>query len=197
MDTDFILLRCRAPDAGKLADSAERLCAHSHWPMGLHRAAWSASHQLAYIYLRLVQRSQVTANQVADLIARWAVLLPEATDTDGSRLLQVLDVPGQARGQPTPSHYVVETDPEAGWDDEIGRWYDTEHMPGLAAVPGCIHARRFINQDAGPRSLACYDLVSESTLGSPLWLAVRATEWSSRTRPHFTNTRRTMLQVIA
>ncbi len=64
---------------------------------------------------------------------------------------------------------------EDGWRDEIFRWYDTGHMPGLAAVPGCIHARRLLNHDHGLHgglnhgalSLACYDLVSPGTLGPP------------------------------
>jgi len=64
-------------------------------------------------------------------------------------------------------------------------------------VPGCVGASRYLNHDHGPASLACYDLVAEDTLGSPAWLAVRATDWSSRTRPHFVGTRRTMFRVIA
>ena len=77
---------------------------------------------------------------------------------------------------------------------EISAWYDQEHMPGLAAVPGCAHAQRMLNHDHGPLSLACYDLVTEAALNSPPWLAVRATAWSDIARPHFTNTKRTMFQ---
>jgi hypothetical protein len=113
------------------------------------------------------------------------------------RLRLALDLAGHSSGSQPRQHYVVETDPETGWDEEIARWYRDEHMPGLAAVPGCILAQRYDNLDGGPRSLACYDLVTADTLGSPPWLAVRHTEWSSRTRPHFTNTRRTMMDVVA
>ena len=88
-------------------------------------------------------------------------------------------------------------DPEAGWMPELSSWYDTEHMPGLATVPGCVGASRFLNHDQGPQSLACYDLVTQETLGSTAWLAVRETEWSSRMRPHFTNTIRTMFDLLA
>jgi hypothetical protein len=70
-------------------------------------------------------------------------------------------------------------------------------MPGLAGVPGCVHAMRMLNHDAGPLSLACYDLVSEDTLGSPPWMAVRQTAWSDIARPHFMNTKRTMFAVVA
>ena len=72
----------------------------------------------------------------------------------------------------------------------------TEHLPRLAAVPGCIRAQRLRNHDAGPPSLACYDLERADILESAPWLAVRASAWSSRTRPHFAHTRRTLFEVL-
>lgn len=197
MDTDVILLRCKTASADSLGAAAGRLCGQARWPLRLDRAAWSVAERLAYAYLRLGAQTAVAATDLQELKSRWAGVLPGAGEIDVSRLRLAMDVPGHAKGDVASHHYVVETDPEAGWEEEIARWYDAEHMPGLAAVPGCIHARRFVNLDSGPKSLACYDLVNEATLGSPQWLAVRGTPWSSRTRPHFTNTRRTMLQVIA
>ena len=112
------------------------------------------------------------------------------------RLECVRDVPGTSIGARRVLYYVVETDAADGWQDELERWYDTEHMPGLAAVPGCIRARRFINHDRGPYSYACYDLAHAGVTESEPWLAVRATEWSSRVRPQFRNTRRTMFREL-
>ena len=66
----------------------------------------------------------------------------------------------------------------------------------LGDIPPFHKSARLLNHDHGPLSLACYDLVSTETLGSPPWLAVRATEWSSRVRPHFMNTRRTMFKTL-
>ena len=54
------------------------------------------------------------------------------------------------------------------------RWYDEEHMPGLAASPGCVLARRYLNHDHGPVSLACYDLVAPDVTATPPWLASMA-----------------------
>ncbi len=129
--------------------------------------------------------------------AATARALPALREARVSPLQPAFEAAGAAAGEAPLHHYVVETDPEAGWHDEILRWYDEEHMPGLAAVPGCVHALRALNLGAGPRSLAAYDLVHEGVLGSPPWLAVRGTAWSDRARPHFTNTRRTMFEVIA
>ncbi len=201
--TDFLLLRFSLAAPASLADATRRFC-HDN-AMSLYRAAWAAQSQTACVYARLHARAHVPASALPALADAWATCCPSATGVTVSRLELMLDKPGVSQ-QATPAfHYMVETDPEDGWRDEIFRWYDTEHMPGLATVPGCIHARRLLNHDHGPHdgldhgalSLACYDLVSTETLGSSPWLAVRGTAWSDITRPHFTNTRRTMMQTVA
>lgn len=166
-------------------------------PLELQRAAWSADAGLAYVYVQPTGRTPVHAALQVQLRRRWQQLFPAAVAIDVSRLALMSDLPGCSRTSTPLHHYVVETDAQEGWAQEIAHWYDAEHLPGLAAVPGCIRARRFVNHDGGPWSLACYDLVSEGTLGSPPWLAVRGTAWSSRARPHFLNTRRTMMRVVA
>lgn len=108
-----------------------------------------------------------------------------------SRMQSQMKLAGASESAAAQHHYVVETDPEAGWDAEIYRWYNEEHMPGLSRVPGCVLAQRMLNLDHTPRSFACYDLTSADVMGCPPWLAVRATAWSDVCRPHFTNTLRT------
>ncbi len=201
--TDFLLLRFEVADPSSLADAARRFCADH--AMTLYRAAWAAEKQTACVYARLHARAHVPASALPPLTEAWATCCLGARGITASRLEQVQGNPGVSQAAAPAFHYAVETDPEDGWRDEIFRWYDTEHMPGLAAVPGCIHARRMLNHDHGLRhgldhgalSYACYDLESIETLGSPPWLAVRGTAWSDITRPHFTNTRRTMMQVLA
>lgn len=94
-------------------------------------------------------------------------------------------------------HYVVMTDIEPGVEEEFNAWYATEHLPGLARVPGTLCARRFVQHSASPRYVACYDLESPQVLERPEWLAVRHTPWSSRIRPFFRNTQRVMYQRVA
>lgn len=164
-------------------------------PAQLH-AAFSAAQNALYVYLQLpesppLEKAVATTLELA-LEREW----PQLQQARVSRLQNVFEARGASAGSKPVFHYVVEMDPEAGWMPELAQWYDTEHMPGLAAVPGCVRAARFLNHDHGPLSLACYDLVTEETLGSPPWLAVRATAWSSRMRPHFTHTIRTMFKVL-
>lgn len=150
---------------------------------------------LLHVYLKLDAQRRVTKSDIRKIEVRWSNLSkdPEAT---ACRMQKVFETSGAAAGRTPAFHYVVQTTPEKGWFKEISKWYDEEHMPGLAGVPGCIHAVRMLNLDHGPRSFAYYDLVGEGVMGSPEWLAVRATDWSSRCRPHFTNTRRNMFQVV-
>lgn len=105
------------------------------------------------------------------------------------------DVAGHSIGQAAPWFYMVETDIKPGAETDFDRWYETEHLPGLAAVPGTVRARRYLAENSSPRYYACYDLAQREAFGSPAWLAVRATSWSDRVRPNFINTKRTMFRL--
>lgn len=117
-------------------------------------------------------------------------------DPSWQELQPTLAIAGAAAGQVAPFHYVVETDVSPENADALNDWYDREHLPGLAAVAGTVHAARYRRRNGGPAFYACYDLVSPDVLTSDAWLAVRHTDWSSRVRPMFRNTRRTMFRRI-
>jgi hypothetical protein len=91
-------------------------------------------------------------------------------------------------------HYIVETDVSAESDEEFNAWYDTEHLPGLARVPGTVSAKRYLRLSGAPRYIACYELLSPAVMESEAWLAIRHTAWSSRVRPMFFNTVRRLFQ---
>jgi hypothetical protein len=75
-----------------------------------------------------------------------------------------------------------------GHEQEFDEWYDTEHIPALAAVPGTLCARRYRGTGAAvQRSLALYHLASTDVPGSPAWKAAANTPWTERMRPHFRN----------
>ncbi len=197
--TDALLLQATLPAGGAamlpvillhLSSVAQGLTAQLH-------AAFAPAQSVFYAYLHLAGRTAFETSALGSLEATLKQEWPHLTNVRLSRLEKVFAKAGASQGTAAVFHYVVEMDPEAGWMPELSRWYDTEHMPGLATVPGCVRASRFLNHDFGPRSLACYDLVTQETLGSVPWLAVRETEWSSRMRPHFTNTVRTMFDLLA
>ena len=64
-------------------------------------------------------------------------------------------------------------------------WYDTEHLPQLAAVPGVLTARRFRATDTGSerRYLALYHLRDGAVSRSDAWTRAASTDWTERMRP--------------
>jgi hypothetical protein len=146
-----------------------------------------------YVYAELAGPAALSAGDIAALVATArGVSEFSGLQVTASRLLRRFDRPGVSAGEVALFHYCVEFDPAEGWEADIASWYDTEHMPGLAAVTGCVRAQRFVNLDAGPSLLACYDLVSPAARETKAWQEVVATPWSSRVRPNFQHTKRTL-----
>jgi len=75
----------------------------------------------------------------------------------------------------TPKGFLLVTmDPPPALEDEFNDWYDTEHLPDRAAIPGFESARRFVCVNGWPKYLAFYDLTEIGVLESPVY---RATAW--------------------
>jgi len=184
-----LLLRC-TPAA--MAGDAVRDCAEQVLEMAqgqIARIEWSRdlARQWLYGYAWLS-----TACQAPDALSRrLAALLDETWPTSRNEVFSMTPVQAIAGAQAgaAPFHYVVETDIDPAIEADLTAWYEQEHLPGLAAVPGTRMTRRFVfsNAEGGQRSLACYDLASTEVKQSEPWLAIRATAWSSRVRPHFKN----------
>jgi hypothetical protein len=48
-------------------------------------------------------------------------------------------------------------------------WYDAEHVPALASVPGVLRARRFRTNGGGPKYIALYHLTAPGVVDTPEW----------------------------
>ena len=72
-------------------------------------------------------------------------------------------------------------------EDDFNAWYDQEHLPALAGVPGTLAARRYRSGEAqgSHRYVAIYHLASPSVARSKAWIDVVETPWTARLRPHF------------
>jgi hypothetical protein len=72
-------------------------------------------------------------------------------------------------------------------EDAFNNWYDTEHLPQLAAVPGVLTARRFraTDTESERRYLALYHLRDAAVSRSDAWATAANTAWTERMRPHF------------
>ena len=153
------------------------------------------SNAYTYIYFGYSEGRFVTQIDFNRLSLELSTFAPHL-EIDVSRLETMDDLCGISHEAALSTHYVVEMDFEDGWSEDVFDWYDKEHLPGLAAVPGCIRAARFINHDALPTSHAFYELTDVNVTSTDLWLKIRTTAWSGRLRPHFRNVRRSIFSVL-
>jgi hypothetical protein len=97
-------------------------------------------------------------------------------------------VPGDQTAAPGAGALLVASmniDPTV--EDEFTDWYNSEHLPQLAAVPGVLSARRFRATDTASerRYLALYHLRDAGVSRSDAWSQAANTPWTERMRPHF------------
>jgi hypothetical protein len=81
-------------------------------------------------------------------------------------------LPGDALAPATAGGMLlVGMTPAASVEDAFNAWYDREHVPALAGVPGVLSARRFHSgaSGAGTRYIALYHLTAPEVVESPAW----------------------------
>jgi heme-degrading monooxygenase HmoA len=73
-------------------------------------------------------------------------------------------------------------------EHEFNEWYNSEHIPALAKVPGCIAARRFHSTEkegASQRYIALYHLSEPGVQETAAWKRGASSPWTDKLRPHF------------
>ncbi len=76
----------------------------------------------------------------------------------------------------------------ADGEAEFNKWYDEEHLPALAAVPGTLAARRYVapvGATTTHRYLAIYHLESPDVTKTDAWKKAVETPWTLKVRPAF------------
>jgi hypothetical protein len=73
---------------------------------------------------------------------------------------------------------LVLVDPAPALEEELNDWYDLEHLPERAALPGFETAQRYTSLGDGPRYAAFYDLTNLDVLQSNGYLAVSGPNFS-------------------
>jgi len=78
--------------------------------------------------------------------------------------------------------YAMNVEPE--FEAEFNEWYDKEHIPNLAAVPGVLCARRFRATQSSHKYAALYHLSSPGVASSSEFKAAVETPWTRKVRRH-------------
>jgi hypothetical protein len=89
--------------------------------------------------------------------------------TVGQLLLSI----GAPPAASAPCVFVARMDVHPSVDDEFNTWYSGEHVPMLAAVPGCLRVRRFVSHQGAPKYTTIYEFTGAEVLDSVEWVAAR------------------------
>ena len=85
--------------------------------------------------------------------------------SEGDQILPGEQVaPGNAEGL-----LLVAMTPAGAAETAFDAWYDTEHIPALARVPGVLCARRFRSPGGAPKYVALYHLTSPAVVEGAEW----------------------------
>ncbi|KAH9848163.1 hypothetical protein C2E23DRAFT_889400 [Lenzites betulinus] len=96
--------------------------------------------------------------------------------------------------RPGPYASVVEVDVKPEGEAEFNRWYEEEHIPLLAKVPGWVRSRRFELESAGatgseakpgdapPKYLAIHEWENPTAFETAEFKAAVSTEWMTKIR---------------
>jgi hypothetical protein len=82
----------------------------------------------------------------------------------------------------TTALLLVGISPPPGYEEEFEAWYNLEHIPALAAVPGVLRARRFAPVDGSNKLLAVYELADAEVPSTDAWTKAADTPWTLRQR---------------
>jgi len=118
----------------------------------------------------------------------------DVTTSDGPGVPWAQIFPDHGVPAPPPEEtaalLVVRTRPTQALDEEeFNAWYDTDHLPPLAASASCRRVRRFHRPGEAYPYLALYDISDWAAWETnPARAQVRASEWARRVVPLFERT---------
>lgn len=72
----------------------------------------------------------------------------------------------------------------ADQEKEFNAWYDEDHVPALASVPGVYCARRYIAVEGDPKYLAIYEMKDAEIVKTPEWEKARLHGRTAQIRPY-------------
>lgn len=91
---------------------------------------------------------------------------------------------GSPAGAPSPYIFMAKIEIDPAVEGEFNEWYNEEHAPALASVPGVARVRRFVAVEGTPKYAAIYELTSPEVLESQAWIHARELGRTQRMRTH-------------
>jgi hypothetical protein len=113
---------------------------------------------------------------------------------------ELLQSIGESPKGGAPYALFVRLETDAEHDAELNQWYEQEHLPAIAGVPGCLAARRYrmtAGSEDSVKYMMIYEAADRDTIRNDAWNKAAGTEWTLRMRPHFRNRKDNIVQLIA
>ena len=113
---------------------------------------------------------------------------------------QLVQSLGESPKEGAPYALLVRLETDESHDPELNEWYEQEHLPALAGVPGCLSARRYRMTAGTPDSvkyLMVYEAANRETIRAGAWTKAADTDWTRHMRPFFRNRKDNIGQLIA
>ena len=99
-----------------------------------------------------------------------------------------------------PAVLFVQLEPPPALLEEFHAWYDTEHVPERARIPGFLTTVRLVCPDAWPAYAGFYDLEHAGILGEHPYRSIsgeNASAWSRRLLPKMVGYDRLLLEQVS
>jgi len=83
-------------------------------------------------------------------------------------------------------------------EDEVNKWYNTQHVPERLAIPGFQSAARYVSLEGTPKYMAFYELDHANVLETPAYkrLGENPSDWDKRILPNMQVEARTVYECI-
>jgi hypothetical protein len=118
----------------------------------------------------------------------WTRRIGQSLEKNIRREYQLLAQAGKLPQESSPAVLCVRLDVDAETEAELNDWYDNEHLPAVAEVPGVLGIRRFEARTEGaPKYLAVYELAGPEVTESKAWTDALASPRGPKLWPHFSN----------
>jgi antibiotic biosynthesis monooxygenase (ABM) superfamily enzyme len=122
--------------------------------------------------------------EVRDNPTPWSrKIIPQFRNTQIGAFRQIF-AHGARPGRDAEFVLTVRLNTPADHEADFNAWYNEDHVPALAAVPGVYCARRYVAVEGDPKYLAIYEMREGGIPKTPEWNRARDFGRTAQIRPH-------------
>jgi len=123
-------------------------------------------------------------HQVRENPTDWSrKMIPQFRNTQRGIFRRIFSL-GERPAKEPEFALTVRLNTPADHEKEFNAWYDEDHVPALASVPGVYCARRYIAVEGDPKYLAIYEMKDAGIVKTSEWEKARLYGRTAQIRPY-------------